>query len=206
MRRTKEAAQRTRRRVLRAAREVFARQGVARTSLEQVARAAGVTRGAVYWHFRNKADLFYRMREEISLPLLDRIDLALAPAAAGDPLVGIESMLRALLDEVEGNRATRTVFSIVNFRCEYVDEFRRELRRQARRTARFVELLARGYRRAARTGVLRPGLAPETAALETCAFTIGLLRLRLMGAGVRASSTHLRELAAQHVSGLRRSS
>ena len=81
MRRTKDEAERTRRRVLQAARKVFARQGVARTSLEQVARAAGVTRGAVYWHFRNKADLFFQMREQVSLPLLDRIDLALSPAA-----------------------------------------------------------------------------------------------------------------------------
>ena len=204
MRRTKEEAEKTRRRVLRAARGVFARQGVARTSLEQVARAAGVTRGAVYWHFRDKTELFYRMREQVSLPLLDRIDLALSPAAGDDPLADMERMLLTLLEEIDRNPAARTVFSIMNFRCEYVGEFARELRRQAARTARYTAQLARVYRRAARAGLLRAGLRPDLAALDTCAFTVGLVRLRLMEPGSRLLRGRARRLVAAHVAGRRR--
>jgi TetR/AcrR family acrAB operon transcriptional repressor len=204
VRRTKQEAEQTRRRVLRAARGVFARQGVARTSLEQVARAAGVTRGAVYWHFRNKAELFYRMREQVSLPLLDRIDLALSPAAGDDPLADVERMLLTLLEEIDHNPAARTVFSIMNFRCEYVDEFARELRRQAARTARYTAQLARVYRRASRAGLLRPGLRPDLAALDTCAFTVGLVRLRLMEPGPGLLRGRARRLVAAHVASRRR--
>ncbi|KSB87046.1 hypothetical protein LFZ31_05135 [Salmonella enterica subsp. enterica serovar Newport str. S09097] len=36
---------------------LFSQQGVSATSLAEIANAAGVTRGAIYWHFKNKSDL-----------------------------------------------------------------------------------------------------------------------------------------------------
>ena len=68
-RRTKEEAQETRHRILDTAERVFLKKGVARTSLADVADAAGVTRGAIYWHFKNKADLFEAMMDRVSLPM-----------------------------------------------------------------------------------------------------------------------------------------
>ena len=57
MRRTKEEAENTRTAILTAAELLFLKKGVSHTSLEQIARQAGVTRGAVYWHFQNKAQI-----------------------------------------------------------------------------------------------------------------------------------------------------
>ena len=73
VRRTKEEAEETRRQIIEAARRVFLECGVGSTSLEKIAAAAGVTRGAVYWHFKNKTDLFFAMREDAVLPFLDRV-------------------------------------------------------------------------------------------------------------------------------------
>ena len=70
VRRTKEDAQETRNRILDTAVEVFNRQGVAQTSLNDIARETGVTRGAIYWHFANKVDLFNAMIERLVCPLL----------------------------------------------------------------------------------------------------------------------------------------
>ena len=64
-RRTKEEAQATRDRILDAAELEFQRHGVSRTSLQAIARAAGVTRGAIYWHFKNKPDLFKAMLKRL---------------------------------------------------------------------------------------------------------------------------------------------
>ncbi|PZQ36243.1 MAG: TetR family transcriptional regulator, partial [Ectopseudomonas oleovorans] len=69
MRRTKEDAEKTRHAILAAAEQLFLERGVAHTSLEQIARHAGVTRGAVYWHFQNKAHLFHEMLNQVRLPL-----------------------------------------------------------------------------------------------------------------------------------------
>ena len=60
-RRTKEDAATTRELLLDAAEREFCERGASRTSLAEVASAAGVTRGAVYWHFRDKSDLFSAM-------------------------------------------------------------------------------------------------------------------------------------------------
>ena len=58
VRRTKAEAEATRQALLDAAERLFEARGVSRTSLQDIASAAGLTRGAVYWHFRDKADLF----------------------------------------------------------------------------------------------------------------------------------------------------
>ncbi|HAJ88702.1 MAG TPA: TetR family transcriptional regulator, partial [Pseudomonas sp.] len=68
MRRTKEEAEKTRIAILASAERLFLDKGVAHTSLDQIARDAGVTRGAVYWHFQNKAHLFHEMLNQIRLP------------------------------------------------------------------------------------------------------------------------------------------
>ena len=60
-RRTKEEALQTRNDLIDAAELVFELRGVAGASLQEVAETAGVTRGAVYWHFRDKVDLFNAM-------------------------------------------------------------------------------------------------------------------------------------------------
>ena len=64
MRKTKTEVQKTRQYLLDAALEVFWRDGVTRASLQAIAQEAGVTRGALYWHFKNKEDLFETLFEQ----------------------------------------------------------------------------------------------------------------------------------------------
>ena len=69
VRRTKQEALATRHSLLDSAELLFQAQGVSRTSLQDIAQAAGATRGAIYWHFKDKADLFNAMMERVTLPL-----------------------------------------------------------------------------------------------------------------------------------------
>src|SRR5262249_51650774 len=121
--------------------------------------------------------LFFQMREQVALPMLDRIDLDLAPVPPSDALADVERMLVTLFAEIDRNPAARTAISIMNYRCEYVGELARELRGQTERTARYIDRLTRAYRRAANAGLMRSGMRPELAALDSCAFTIGLVRM-----------------------------
>ena len=68
-RRTKDEAVETRNQILDAAERIFGERGVSRTSLTDIAQAADVTRGAIYWHFKDKADLFNAMMERVTLPM-----------------------------------------------------------------------------------------------------------------------------------------
>ena len=204
MRRTKQESQRTRQDIVAAARKVFARQGVTRTTLEEIAAAAGVTRGAIYWHFTNKTELFFAMREQVALPMIDQIDLALLGADRADPLAGVERFLRGILESLESDAAARQTLQIMGFKCEYVGELERELILQRVRCSELVSKLSEAYGRASRRGRLRAGLSPQMAALETCTFLIGLARLWLLDAGSSVVRRVARRLIASHVANYRR--
>jgi TetR/AcrR family transcriptional regulator, acrAB operon repressor len=204
LRRTKQQSERTRQDILGAARRVFARQGVTRTTFEEIAAAAGVTRGAIYWHFADKSELFFAMREQVALPMIDRIDLALLSANGSDALAGIERFLLGILEALEGDAAARQTFQIMGFKCEYVGEFERELALQRLRTSELLAKLRQAYGRARRAGQLRTGLRPSVAALETCSFVIGLTRLWLLDSKGALLRRAARGLIGVHVTGHRR--
>lgn len=117
---TKEEAQETRNRILDAAEDVFHENGVSRTSLAHVAAAANVSRGAIYWHFRNKSDLFDAMCERVRLPMEDMAAAGKDPREA-DPLAQLRKTCLFVLNEVRHNPHSRKVLDIVFHKCEFVE-------------------------------------------------------------------------------------
>ena len=120
VRRSKEEALATRASLLDAAEQVFLKQGVAGSSLNDIARAAGTTRGAIYWHFKDKADLFNAMMDRVVLPMQGA--LALVQGQGGDdPLVGLRQALQAAFRQTVRDPQTRRVFEVATHKVEYVD-------------------------------------------------------------------------------------
>ncbi|WP_286240889.1 TetR family transcriptional regulator [Neptuniibacter halophilus] len=106
-RRTKEEAEQTRQLLLRTALRMFAEQGIARTSLKEIASEAGMTHGALYWHFKNRSDLVAALYEECRFPLED-IYLDQLQSARQDALQSLGGFLgdwckRILNDERAGH-------------------------------------------------------------------------------------------------------
>jgi TetR/AcrR family transcriptional regulator, acrAB operon repressor len=120
-RKTKEEAQATRERLLDAAENLFRDRGVTRTSLAEVATAAGMTRGAVYWHFKDKADLFRAMCERATLPLDSAFEDG-AAAACVDPLGTLRTLAIGALQSLAGDPRAQNVFEIIFHKSELVDE------------------------------------------------------------------------------------
>jgi TetR/AcrR family transcriptional regulator, acrAB operon repressor len=111
-RKTKIDAAITREQLLDAAERVFREQGVARTSLAEVAAAAGVTRGAVYWHFRDKADLFTAMCERATLPLAALVCQA-GTAVHADPLGALRELSIGALTALATDPRAQAVFEVI---------------------------------------------------------------------------------------------
>lgn len=94
--RTHEEALQTKKQIMDAAVTLFSSKGYEKTSLSDVARAAGVTRGAIYWHFENKGELLIELLQAIAKdknlvePLLDS-----AKESEFDPLGCIRKWLYA---------------------------------------------------------------------------------------------------------------
>lgn len=183
VRKTKEDAELTRQRIINAAREVFLTKGVSRTSLEQIARHADVTRGAVYWHFTNKSELFHAMREQVFLPLIDRMDDTLLanideennPAA--DPLKRIENFLQDTVQVLNDHQETRQTYEIMMSKCEYVDEFATVLQQILNNCSGIVEKFEQVYEKAHRKGLVNASYSPAELAMDTHLFFSGLLHM-----------------------------
>jgi len=128
VRRTKEEALATRNRILDAAEHVFFEKGVSHTSLADIAQHAGVTRGAIYWHFANKSELFDAMFDRVLLPI-DELKKAPADALRADPLGNVRTILIWCLLGVARDPQLRRVFSILFLKCEYVADMETLLQR-----------------------------------------------------------------------------
>lgn len=74
-RKTKQQARETRQLILDVALRLFSQQGVSSTSLATIAKAAGVTRGAIYWHFKNKSDLFNEIWEQTPVLAISKLSI-----------------------------------------------------------------------------------------------------------------------------------
>lgn len=121
VRKTKEDAQVTRALILDAAERVFHRRGVSRTTLQEIAQDAGLTRGAIYWHFENKGELFHAMMERVTLPMMARMTTT-SPEDEERPLDKIRRDTAAALHSIVHDAQVRRVFEIATQKVEYVDE------------------------------------------------------------------------------------
>ena len=173
-RKSREEAEETARRILDTAEVVFCEKGVAATTLHDIATAAGVTRGAIYGHFRNKGDLFNRMHERVHLPIE-----ALAAEAASpdepDPLGSLRHLLVRILTETAGDVHQRRVLEILFHKCERVPEMGSVVEHQQQLNAQGRECTRQLLENAVARGQLPAGLDTGRAATGLHASISGLL-------------------------------
>ncbi len=198
-RRTKQEALATRHRLLDSAEMLFHQQGVSKTTLQQIAEHAGTTRGAIYWHFKDKADLFNAMMERVTLPMESA---GRDPGANLAPLEEVERGLAEALRLVTEDPQVSRVFEIASHKVEYTEELRavRDRHLTARNNAcmEFEQAL----RATAEREGLRLSLPPETAALVLHALVAGLIqdwlldnrKFNLVKVGLQGFRTFLRGL------------
>jgi TetR/AcrR family acrAB operon transcriptional repressor len=176
---TKEEALATRDRLLDAAELVFSEKGVSRTSLNDIAAAAGVSRGAIYWHFKNKADLFNAMMDRTTLPIEDSLQ-QIGHDAWQDPLAELQSAIQDAMRKIATDERTRRVFEVATLKVEYVDEL---LAVKARHLQCYVESVSQMQRSLEEAAARRqtPLPRPATAVAQGLhALVIGLIHTWLL--------------------------
>lgn len=93
----------TRQALVTAARELFSAVGFAATGYEEIAKAAGVTRGALHHKFADRSDLFAAVFEEVEAEIMGKIEAAVASLGDSDPVAKMREAAKAWL-EVSTNR------------------------------------------------------------------------------------------------------
>jgi AcrR family transcriptional regulator len=172
-RRTKDEAEKTRNAIIDAAEKVFYAQGVTRSSLEQIAAEAGVTRGAVYWHFKDKAALVDAMAQRVFLPHEDMLEELASQSAS--PIDDLKNACIHSLKRMARDKRRRNVVTILFMRCEYVLEMESIIKRQNASWNRLLALAEKLFARAQDMKMLAPGWNPRQAAVATHALITGLI-------------------------------
>ncbi len=117
-RKKKEEAQQTRQQLIEAAIGQFATRGVANTTLTDIADAARVTRGAIYWHFTSKSEIFNAIWEQ-QLPLRDIIRDRLSLSENDDPLLMLREQFITALQYIAHEPRQCALLQILYHKCEF---------------------------------------------------------------------------------------
>jgi AcrR family transcriptional regulator len=140
MRRTKEDAEKTRLKVIEAALELFSQHGYSHTTLAMIASAAGFSRGPIYWHFKNKDELYEAVLHYSQEPLEQLVAQSLAQCAT--PVQALQYFCEHWFTLLLENRWHRQSFEILLNKTELTEELAGTVKRERKLTRLIVRSLA----------------------------------------------------------------
>lgn len=179
-RRTKEEAIGTRNALIDAAERVFHKKGVSRASLGDIAEAAGATRGAIYWHFKDKGALFDAMMDRVILPFEEGFG-QFERSTCADPVQCLLAVLSLVFRGVALDARARNVFEIALFKVEYVGELVSVRDRHTAAAEAFTLQIAQYLELAGREQSVALSMTPVCAAVALHAMLDGLIRNWILG-------------------------
>jgi len=177
MRRTKEEAAVTRATVLKAALSVFSAKGYAAATLDDVASAAKVTRGAIYWHFKSKADLYNTLTGELSARGATLVQQAVAEGGTF-----LEILRRVFVRQcalIEEDKEARAVMELALFKTGLNPELQVGRKKQLEAGNALLEGITETMRQGIALGDLRNDIDPADMARAFIAFENGAIQLWL---------------------------
>ncbi|MGQ8367067.1 TetR family transcriptional regulator [Glaciecola sp. 1036] len=174
MRRTKLEAEETRVAILNAAIDVFIAEGVARASLDKIAKAADVTRGAIYWHFSNKIEIFDALHEQLHKPFIERVleGLELSHDDPADQLLSICTDILTELDQDEQKRKLLTLFLL---KCDYSGDFQLSKEKFLLSKQKTISTFATYFEKASAKGNLSTTVDPRLLGIALQSFIRGIV-------------------------------
>lgn len=151
VRKTKEEAQATHDRILKAAVDVFYEKGVERATLENIASAAGLTRGAIYWHFKNKLDLFTALHDRMHNEFMQQL-LESKSKAAAYPLKELSELCIQTLLQLESDKDQKKTLTIFMVKADYKGDMAPFLKMQNKQKNECMDVVKDFFERAKELG------------------------------------------------------
>lgn len=174
-RRTKEAAAATRDSIVDAAEKLFVEQGVSRTTLQHIATEAGVSRGAIYWHFGDKGTLFNAMMDRATLPFEHALNV-LGESDDESVLLDLLGFIVRIFKIIESDPQARRVLEIASLKVEFVDEMDAVRIRRSQSQARWIAHVVERIKLGQSAGQIRKDLQAKMFALGLWVTVDGLIR------------------------------
>jgi TetR/AcrR family acrAB operon transcriptional repressor len=178
VRRTKEEAAITRGSVLKAGLAVFSRKGYAAATLDDVAREAGVTRGAIYWHFGGKAELYNALLAAYSARGNRIVQKAIGEGGTLPEV--LRRVFVRLLEAVESDDELRSVMELSLFKSERTPELASSQSQHIENGRALLAGIAEAMRQGIASGELRQDVDPVELARAFLALQHGAVYLWLL--------------------------
>lgn len=177
MKKTKKEAALTRKLILDSALKIFSQKGYTAARLEDVAEQASVTRGAIYWHFKNKHDLYYTLYKEFSEKVRKRMDEILESEQT--PLAKIRQLMQEAFVHIEEDEEYRAVEEITLFKTEPAEEFKKIFKISSE-FFRFIRNVLIGFtKEGIAAGEINPSMDPDVTALAMISYICGVKNIWL---------------------------
>jgi TetR/AcrR family acrAB operon transcriptional repressor len=172
MRRTPEQAEQTRLKVIDAGLRLFSQYGYSGTTLAMIAKDAGMSRGPIYWHFKNKDELFEAVIAYSQTPLQGLVDAARADTP--DPVARMSAFIRGWFDLLVEDKRHRQSFEILMNKTELTQRMARTVRRERELTRSIIALFEALIAEAREQNLLPAGDPAPALALQTYTFLMGV--------------------------------
>jgi AcrR family transcriptional regulator len=177
MRRTKEEAAVTRATLLKVALTVFSSKGYADASIEDITRAAKVTRGALYHHFASKGDLYNTLLDEVSAKGATIVQQAVAEGGTFTEI--LKRVFIRQLEYIETNKEAREIMELAIFKTGTHPELQSGRKKQIEAGQALIEGLAQSMQMGIASGELRNDILPVDMARSFIAFQNGVIQMWL---------------------------
>lgn len=200
VRKTKEDTQQTYDALLNAAEQVFCEKGVSKSTLNDVACAAGMTRGAIYWHFKDKKELFHALCDRAFLPMETLLN-EIMNSSIDDPIATIRRLNLHFIRQVTINPRQTKVFDIIFHRCEKTAEMQSFIQERNSR-AECIDRIAKIFKEAVKKGALPANTDIAIAVQINHAFLIGLVHEWLIDPSAYDLSVHAETMIDVLMAGL----
>lgn len=171
-RKTKEEAEKTRKGILKATLDLIYENGYSATNLNDIAERLGMTRGAVYWHFKNKLDLFYSLISEIEGEI---DDLLTERAKKVNSLNDLEAFFRYYAELMISNDRMFKYLTVLTLKIEWNEELAKVVKLFRKQLEELDKFCVYSLKTAERKKELRPGIDKTLTAKSIVALVDGCL-------------------------------
>lgn len=157
---------------------MFSAKGYVSTRLEDIAKEAGVSRGAVYWHYGNKFRLYQELLKECYSHIEERVKAIVTSEES--PLTRIRRFILEFFVSIEEDEEYRAIEEITSYKTEISKEFEpivTELLKWMKETRRTLAAL---IQKGIEVGEIDPRVDPQAAAIALVSFVNGVEEVWLM--------------------------
>jgi TetR/AcrR family acrAB operon transcriptional repressor len=172
MKKTKQEAEQTRQVVLDAALKTFTRRGFSRTTLEEVAKEAGMTRGAIYWHFKNKYQLLDSVIEQVYQKLKGQtMEVINSPIS---PINKIRQLMINFFRFIAKENEFKVIEEYLVFKFQTAKEVKRFYQKHKSKMEEMLVLMKTLFNEGIKEGELDTNIDPEVGVMALISFVGGV--------------------------------